>query len=178
MAYIRTVAAEDAEGELSKRYEEAEARSRLNAVRLQSANVKTLAASSSLHDALMHGESPLSEAERLMIAVVVSSANACRYGTASHAEQLRKHIDDETLVSALMRDYRDARVDERVRAILDFAVLVTKDVHLVSKVSIQEMIYNGLTEAEVVDVVQVTSFINYENRLVDGLGADPEPFMG
>ena len=119
MAFIRTASVEDAEGDLATEYQRATDRSRLNAVRVQSANPATLTASAAFHDALFHGDSPLSQAERLMIAVVVSSANNSRYGTASHAQELRKHVDDEVLVTALMRDYRAARVDQRIRNILD-----------------------------------------------------------
>lgn len=176
MAYIRTVAAEDAPDDVAKSYELASARSCLNAAKLQSLLPSTLTASAAFHGALMHETSPLTRAEREMIAVVVSSANLCTYGTEVHAHELRKEVDDDTLVTALMRDYRAARVDERIRAILDFAVLITKDVHLVSKVSVQELLYGGLSEEEVLAVVQITCFINYENRLVDALGADPESF--
>ncbi len=177
MAYIRTVAAEDAVGELQKNYEAASTRSGHNALKLQSLNPRTLSASANLSDALMYGESRLSRAEREMIAVVVSSANNSFYGVHAHALELRKEVEDEALVTALQTDYRAARVDERVRAILDFAVLVTKDVHLVSKVSIQELLYGGLSEEEVLDIVQITAFLNYENRLLDALGVDSEDYM-
>lgn len=177
MAYIRTVPADKAEGELAEAYTTAASRSGMNQVQLQSLVPSLLKASHGFADALFHGDGPLSRADREMIAVVVSSANNCFYAVHAHAHELAKETDDEVLVMALQRDYRTARVDARVRAILDFAVLVTKDVHLVSKVTVQELVYGGLSEEEVLAVVQVTAFVNYENRLLDALGVDPEGYM-
>lgn len=48
-------------------------------VRAKSLNPPALKHSTALYSALMHGPSPLSRAQREMLAVVVSQANDCHY---------------------------------------------------------------------------------------------------
>jgi alkylhydroperoxidase family enzyme len=48
-------------------------------IRLKSLNPPAMKHSTALYAALMHGSSPLSRAQREMIAVVVSRANGCHY---------------------------------------------------------------------------------------------------
>lgn len=33
----------------------------------------------------------------------------------------------------------------------------------------------GLSDTDILDAVEVTSYFNYINRIADGLGIDPEP---
>ena len=81
MAYIRTVAPEDATGGLRREYEQAVRRAGKvwNILRIMSPNPGTLRASMGLYQRIMHGPSPLSRAQREMLAVVVSKANDCHY---------------------------------------------------------------------------------------------------
>ena len=82
MAWIRTVAPDEADGLLARLYAAAIRRAGkvYNVIRLQSPRPRVLRASTALYAEVMHGEaSGLSRAEREMIAVVVSRANACRY---------------------------------------------------------------------------------------------------
>jgi uncharacterized peroxidase-related enzyme len=81
MAWIETVAPEKAEGLLGRIYQGAIKRAGrvFGVLRLQSLNPSTLRSSTELYGAIMFGESPLSRAEREMIAVVVSKANDCHY---------------------------------------------------------------------------------------------------
>lgn len=83
MTWIRLVAPEEAEGKLKALYRVA---ARHNkgvvgpVVRLGSLNPDALEARMGLFRALMYGSSsPLSRAEREMIAVVTSTANDCHY---------------------------------------------------------------------------------------------------
>ena len=81
MAWIETVPESDAEGLLARIYAGTKKRaSRIfNILRVQSVNPPVLRGSISLYTDLMHGESPLSRAQREMIAVVVSRTNECHY---------------------------------------------------------------------------------------------------
>ncbi len=81
MAYIDTVAPEQAEGALRAEYAAALRRSGRvwNILRIMSPNPAVLKASMGLYIAAMHGPSPLSRARREMLAVVVSKANGCHY---------------------------------------------------------------------------------------------------
>ncbi len=81
MAWIRTISDDDATGLLARIYDAARKRAGrvFNVLRLQSNNPKTLKPGIDLYAAAMFGESPLSRAQREMLAVVVSRANECHY---------------------------------------------------------------------------------------------------
>lgn len=82
MAWIRTVPAAEADGLLKRLYDEAIRRAGkiFNVISLQSLRPHTLRASTALYLEVMHApRSPLSRAQREMIATAVSHANACEY---------------------------------------------------------------------------------------------------
>ena len=81
MAFIEEIPPEKATGPLARIYEAAMKRAGrvFHILRVQSLNAKTLQASMGLYVSSMHGESPLTRAQREMIAVVVSAANECHY---------------------------------------------------------------------------------------------------
>jgi uncharacterized peroxidase-related enzyme len=81
MPWIRTVSDEQADGLLKKIYEAAVARAGrvFNVVRVMSLNPATLRASLGLYQAVMFGRSPLSRAQRELLATVVSRGNGCHY---------------------------------------------------------------------------------------------------
>ena len=82
MAWIRTIPPAEAEGLLKQIYDEAVGRAGkvFNVLRLQSLRPEVLQAGMELYKALMLSPaSPLSRAQREMIAVAVSRANDCHY---------------------------------------------------------------------------------------------------
>jgi len=60
---------------------------------------------------------------------------------------------------------------------LDFAVLMTKDVHQINKGCVDGLRARGLSDEDILNVAEVTGFFNYYTRLADALGVDPEDFM-
>lgn len=81
------------------------------------------------------------------------------------------------MVQQIKSDYRQAKLDARTRALLDYAVAVTRDVHQVSRATIDGLRAHGLTDEEILDATQIIGLFNYYNRLVDALGVEPEDFM-
>ncbi len=81
MAWIRTIAPDDADGELREEYDEAVRRSGRVAqvLRLSSLNPGALSRWVELYKHVMFGPSPLSRSERELVAVVVSAENHCHY---------------------------------------------------------------------------------------------------
>jgi len=81
MAWIRTIDEDEAEGKLAELYR------RLvepwggvdNILKVHSLNPASLKAHFELYKVVMRGRSPLTRAQREMIAVVVSAANRCHY---------------------------------------------------------------------------------------------------
>lgn len=82
MSFIRTVAPTEAQGLLARLYAAAVKRAGkvFNVIRCQSLRPPVLRASTNLYIEVMHGaQSPLSGAQREMIATAVSRLNACHY---------------------------------------------------------------------------------------------------
>jgi uncharacterized peroxidase-related enzyme len=81
MAWIKTVADHEATGPLKALFEAASKRAGrvFNIVRVMSPNPQTLRASMGFYQATMFGDSPLSRAQRELLATVVSKANNCHY---------------------------------------------------------------------------------------------------
>jgi alkylhydroperoxidase family enzyme len=81
VAWIRTIALEEATGLLRAEYDAALRRAgRLwHIVRIQSLNPEVLMATIRVYLAIMYGSSPLSRGQRELLAVVVSRTNGCRY---------------------------------------------------------------------------------------------------
>lgn len=81
MAWIRMVEDREATGLLAELFEAARQRAGkvFNILRIQSANPRVLRRSIELYIETMRGRSPVSRAQREMLAVVVSQANDCRY---------------------------------------------------------------------------------------------------
>lgn len=67
-----------------------------------------------------------------------------------------------------------ADLTTRERAILEYAVKLTNTPSEMVEDDVQQLRAEGLSDAEILDVCQVTSYYAYANRLVDGLGVELE----
>jgi uncharacterized peroxidase-related enzyme len=74
-----------------------------------------------------------------------------------------------------MADYRQAKLEPRLRLLLDFAVQVTLGVHTVDEARIAELREAGWEDAAILEAVEIIGFFNYYNRMADALGVEPEP---
>lgn len=81
MAWIKQINEEEADGLLSRVYAAAIKRAGkvFNILRVQSQNPKSLQAGMGLYATVMFEESPLTRAQREMLATVTSRANLCHY---------------------------------------------------------------------------------------------------
>ena len=74
-----------------------------------------------------------------------------------------------------MEDYRQADLDQPLRALLDFAVQVTRDPRTGGEAAIVALHGVGWSDAAILEAVEVIGFFNYYNRMADALGVEPEP---
>jgi uncharacterized peroxidase-related enzyme len=82
---------------------------------------------------------------------------------------------DSNLVNLLKEDYTKAPLEDRHKALLDFAVKLTKEPGNVSNEDVSALRDSGLTDREILDVCQVSAYFNFVNRLAGGLGVQLEP---
>ncbi len=125
------------------------------------------------YDELMRGESGLTKAEREMIAVVVSATNRCHYCIVSHSAALRKLTGDPVLADQLATNHAYAPLDAKTRAMLDFAVKLTKESSACTEADVEVLRDAGWTDEDVMDIAQVAAMFNFTNRLASGLGWRP-----
>lgn len=85
--------------------------------------------------------------------------------------------DDDALADAVMRDYREADLESKVRALMDFAVQVTREPASVTRDTIDGLRGHGWSDAEILTATEVIGFFNYYARMADALGVEPEDFM-
>lgn len=122
------------------------------------------------HHILLRGPSPLTVAEREMIAAYVSGLNACGYCHGVHAATAATFGIPESTLRALVDDVETAPVDERIRPVLRYVRKLTLDPGRVSPSDAAAVLAAGWDERALYDAVSVCALFNFMNRLVDGLG--------
>ncbi len=81
------------------------------------------------------------------------------------------------MAEQIKQDYRQARLDVRTRALLDYAVEITRDPTKASREKIEALRRAGNSDEQIHDAVQVIALFNYFTRLAHALGVEPEDFM-
>ncbi|WP_413717427.1 peroxidase-related enzyme [Silicimonas sp. MF1-12-2] len=135
-----------------------------NVLRTYAFNQDKLRAFSQLYNSLMLGPSKLSKLEREMVAVVVSSANRCFYCLVAHGQAVRHLSGDPELGEMLVMNYRVAKLEPRMRAMLDFAWKLTTEPWTVEEGDREVLRAAGLSDDEIFDLSDVIGFFNMSNR--------------
>lgn len=126
-----------------------------------------------LYDSIMMDDSGLSKAEREMIAVAVSAQNHCFYCLTSHGAVLRVRSKDAVLADTIAANYRAADLSPRQRAMLDFAVKITRASDTCSDEDIDALRGHGFSDEDIMDIIQTAAFFNYSNRVASALELRP-----
>jgi uncharacterized peroxidase-related enzyme len=95
----------------------------------------------------------------------------------SHEKDLRAEVGSATQALAVQTDYRTAGLTPRELALLDYAVKLTRDPQGVSREDLDRLRQHGFADEQLVDAVQAIGYFNFINRVLDGLGVDPEDSM-
>ena len=91
------------------------------------------------HDALMDKDGGLTKAEREMIVVATSSANQCHYCVIAHGAILRIRAKNPQIADQIAVNYRKADITPRQRAMLDFAMKVSRTAETISEQDFAEI---------------------------------------
>ena len=128
----------------------------------------------SLYRLVTFGESTLSNLRREMIALVVSVANHCDYSIQHHQSLLRTLVRDEDFVSQLLLDIDQVKIEDGDRAMLAYAVKLTKQPSQVNQADVEKLKLAGFTDREIIEIAHLSGYYNFSNRIVNGLGVQPE----
>ncbi|MDQ2795699.1 MAG: peroxidase-related enzyme, partial [Actinomycetota bacterium] len=132
------------------------------------------------HYKLLHEPTDnLDEADREMIAVVVSAWNRCTYCIVSHGHALRKALggtaDAEVTADYIATNWRHAGLDERRSAICAYAEKLTAHPHEMGEDDLLTLRSVGLSDHEIWDVAEIAAMYNFTNRMALAIGQQPNP---
>jgi len=123
-----------------------------------------------LAQVLLRGESPISEADRELIAAYVSHRNNCVFCANSHAAAARcLYGDKKYLVDDVLKDMQHAPVSDKLKSLLNIAgkvQILGKEVSPEDIAAAREM---GADDREIHDTVLIAAAFSMYNRYVDGL---------
>ena len=119
------------------------------------------------HDALMERDGGLSKAEREMIVVATSSANSCHYCVIAHGAILRIRAKNPQIADQIAVNYRKADITPRQRAMLDFAMKVSQEAHLVSEADFTGLAAHGFSDDDAWDIAAISAFFALSNRMAN-----------
>ena len=118
---------------------------------------------------LLRGPSTLTEAERELIASVVSYGNQCKFCTAAHTAAVDMLLGEHTTAEMVKADISTAPVSEKMKALLTIAALTGKSGKLVTPEIIAKAKAEGATDIEIHDTVLIAALFSLYNRYVDGM---------
>jgi|SRR5579862_1711812 len=95
----------------------------------------------------------------------------------SHEKDLRSVVESDKQMNAVQQDYRTANLTQKEVSLLDFAVKLTKHPSSARIGEVNDLRQQGFDDEQIVDAVHCISYFNFINRVLDGLGIDPEPAM-
>ena len=119
---------------------------------------------------LLRGPSTLTEAERELIATIVSHANECKFCTTAHTAAADKLLGETRTSEAIKSNIESAPVSEKMKALLIIAKQVQQSGQAVTGESIARAKNAGATDIEIHDTVLIAALFCLYNRYVDGLG--------
>src|SRR5512141_1050600 len=119
------------------------------------------------HDALMEKDSGLSKAEREMIVVATSAANQCQYCVVAHGAILRVRAKNPLIADQVAANYRKADLTPRQRAMLDFAMKVSRRAEETDEADFAALRAHGWTDEDIWDIAAISAFFALSNRLAN-----------
>jgi uncharacterized peroxidase-related enzyme len=122
------------------------------------------------HELVMREDSPLTVAERELIAAYVSGLNDCGYCHGIHTATAEAFGVPEGLLSAALTDLDAAPVDEKLKPVLRYVGILTRSPSRLAESDAAAVFAAGWDERALHDAVMVCALFNFMNRMVEGLG--------
>ncbi len=144
-----------------------------NVLKAYAFDMGKLTAFVAMYNDLMLAPSGLSKLEREMIAVAVSAHNRCYYCLVAHGAAVRQLSGDPVLGELTAMNYRAARLSQRERAMLDFAVKLTAEPWLIEEEDREQLRRAGFADRDIWDIAAVAGFFNMSNRVASATDMRP-----
>ena len=109
----------------------------------------------------------LTKAEREMIVVATSSSNQCQYCVVAHGAILRIRAKNPLISDQVAINYQKADITERQKAMLDFALKVSRSAETAGEADFDVLKSHGLDEEDIWDIAAIAAFFGLSNRMAD-----------
>ena len=131
---------------------------------------ETLQQRTPLFNGIMYHHGGLSRADTELGAVAASVVNECIYCAAVHANRYNQLTKDESVMERIFADREAADIDERQKAMLNFATKLSQCPSEADMSDVERMGENGLGMDEIFDLTLSASIFAWANRLMHVLG--------
>ncbi len=126
------------------------------------------------HDALLLKEGGhLTKGEREMIIVATSGANRCLYCVVAHGAILRVYEKKPLIADQLAVNHRKADITERQKAMLDFALKVSRAADEIGEADFEALRAHGFDDEDIWDIGAITALFGLSNRMANLINLRP-----
>ncbi len=119
------------------------------------------------HDALMEKEGGITKAEREMIVVATSGANQCQYCVVVHGAILRIRAKNPLVADQVAVNYRKADIKPKQKAMLDFAMRVSRESERVNDADLETLRGHGFSDEDIWDIAAISALFALSNRMAN-----------
>jgi uncharacterized peroxidase-related enzyme len=148
-------------------------------VKVMAVRPQVAAAQAGLRDALLGDASSLGARRADFISLAVSGINGCRYCGSAHAGMLARRGDMTPEEAArAFHDWRALDLPPEEVAMLEFAEKLTFQPAAITPGDVEALREGGFGDEQIYDIVLLTAYRNFMNRVNDGLGVPLEHLRG
>ena len=99
--------------------------------------------------------------------VLARDSNQCQYCVIAHGAILRIRARNPHIADQLASNYRKADISERQRAMLDFALKVSRQAETVNESDYEKLNALGFDDEDIWDIGAISAFFGLSNRIVN-----------
>lgn len=181
MSWIKTIDYEEAEGPLKRMYDRVKGPDNNidNVLLIHSLRPHTLTGHMTLYKSVLHNSNnTLPKWYLEALGVYVSYLNNCDYCVQHHFSGFSRLMDKKEKATQFFKCIKDDSLEtyfenHYFQGII-YARKITQDPVSITEQDIDDLRSVGFSEGEILEINQVTSYFNYVNRMVVGLGVTTE----
>ncbi len=174
MAFIRTIPAADATGEVQEMYEQERA----------SGHVPNYAMAFSLRPAVWNAYRQLLVAIRgnmdprryELVSVAAAMVLESSYCSLAHGQILRDKILGAEQTAAFARDFQQAELTPAEKVMVAYVQKIARRAREVTQADMDELRGHGFTDEEIFDIAAAASVRCFLAKLLDAVGTEPDAF--
>ena len=179
MSWIKTIPFDDAEQKFKQIYNRVAGHNNNidNVLMIHSLRPHTLVGHMTLYKSVLHNSNNTLEKWYLeSLGVYVSFLNNCSYCVDHHLEGLKRLLGNDEkgakFYTAVQKNETINYFGNKLDHGMEYARMLTQEHHNITKNHIDQLRIAGFEDGEILEINQVSSYFNYVNRMVVGLGVD------